>query len=59
MLQVDNLCARELQGLQEHDIHGCAVSGIFTSEPVQPAELGVTPRKDVPKGHGPSLPRAV
>lgn len=58
MLQVDNLSARELQGLQEYDFHGCAVSAV-TGQSVQPAELGVTPRQDVPKGNGSSLPGAV
>jgi len=58
MLQVDNIGARELQGLQEHDFHGCAVTAV-AGEPVQHAELGVTPRQDVPKGHGSSLPGAV
>ena len=58
MLQVDNLGAWELQGLQEHDFHGCIVSAL-TGQPVQPAELGVAPRQDVPKSHGSSLPGAV
>ena len=58
MLQVDNIGARELQRLQEHDFHGCAVSGV-AGEPVQHPEFGVTPRQDVSKGHGSSLPGAV